>query len=54
MIHIGDGLASECNPFAGAFDVIAHELAHGVTSTSSGLIYRDESGALNEAFSDII
>lgn len=54
QIFIGGALASECNPFAGAFDVIAHELAHGVTSTSSGLLYRDESGALNEAFSDII
>ncbi len=54
QIFIGGTLASQCNPFAGAFDVIAHELAHGVTSTSSGLLYEDESGALNEAFSDII
>ncbi|MCB9246926.1 MAG: M4 family metallopeptidase [Flavobacteriales bacterium] len=34
-------------------DVVAHELTHGVTGTSSKLIYRDESGALNESFSDI-
>ena len=54
FIFIGEALSSECNPFAGSFDVIAHELAHGVTSTSSGLLYQDESGALNEAFSDII
>ena len=40
--------------FAGALDIVAHELAHGVTSYSSGLIYRNESGALNEAFSDIV
>jgi thermolysin len=39
---------------AGALDVAAHELAHGVTDSSSGLIYRDESGALNESFSDIM
>ena len=39
---------------AGALDVAAHELAHGITSSSSNLIYRNESGALNEAFSDII
>ena len=40
--------------FAGALDVVAHELAHGVTDFSSALIYQDESGALNEAFSDFI
>lgn len=34
-------------------DVIAHELTHGVTETSSDLVYRDQSGALNESFSDI-
>ncbi len=39
---------------AGALDVVAHELTHGVTDYSSALIYRDESGALNEAFSDIM
>lgn len=40
--------------FAGAIDVVAHELTHGVTQYSSNLIYRNESGALNEAFSDIM
>jgi len=34
-------------------DVIAHELSHGVTGNSAGLIYRNESGALNESFSDV-
>lgn len=34
-------------------DVIAHELTHGVTEKSSQLVYRDQSGALNESFSDI-
>jgi bacillolysin len=34
-------------------DVIAHELTHGVTQTSSGLVYQGQSGALNESFSDI-
>ena len=32
----------------------AHELTHAVTSSSSNLIYMNESGALNEAFSDIM
>lgn len=33
-------------------DVVAHELGHGVTSSNSNLIYRGESGGINEAFSD--
>lgn len=39
---------------AGGIDVVGHELTHGVTDYSSRLIYRNESGALNEAFSDIM
>jgi thermolysin len=39
---------------AGSFDVVAHELSHAVTTYTSNLIYRNESGALNEAFSDIM
>jgi thermolysin len=42
------------NYTSGALDVVAHELTHGVTDFSSRLIYRNESGALNEAFSDIV
>ncbi len=34
-------------------DIIAHELTHGVTEHTADLVYRDESGALNESFSDI-
>ena len=33
-------------------DVAAHELTHGVTSTSSNLLYTGQTGALNEGFSD--
>lgn len=39
---------------SGALDVVAHELTHGVTDYSSGLIYENESGALNESFSDMM
>ncbi len=39
---------------AGGLDVVAHELTHGVTGHSSQLIYRNESGALSEAFSDMM
>jgi len=34
--------------------IVAHEMAHGITQFSSGLIYSDESGGLNESFSDIM
>ena len=40
--------------FAGALDIVAHELTHGVTDFSSRLEYVNESGALNEAFSDMM
>jgi thermolysin len=42
------------NHFPAALDIVAHELTHGVTDFSSGLVYEGESGALNEAFSDIM
>ena len=35
-------------------DIVAHELTHGLTDYSSTLISRNESGALNEAFSDML
>lgn len=34
-------------------NVSAHEVAHGFTEQNSNLIYRDQSGGINEAFSDI-
>jgi Zn-dependent metalloprotease len=40
------------NPLV-ALDVAGHEMTHGVTSRSAGLIYDGESGGLNEATSDI-
>jgi Zn-dependent metalloprotease len=40
--------------FAGALDVVAHELTHGVTQYTSRLNYQGESAALNESFSDMM
>ena len=34
-------------------DVIGHELTHGVTQYTSGLIYQNQPGQMNEAMSDI-
>ncbi|NQY31028.1 MAG: M4 family metallopeptidase [Flavobacteriaceae bacterium] len=35
-------------------DVVGHEITHGVTQQTAGLVYQGESGALNESFSDIL
>lgn len=40
--------------FAAGLDIVAHEFTHAVTEYTSGLVYKDESGALNEAYSDIM
>jgi len=48
----GDGDGSVFIPLSGSLDVIAHELTHGVTEKTSGLVYKDQSGALNESWSD--
>ena len=34
-------------------DVVAHELTHGLTGFTAGLIYQNQSGQLNESFSDV-
>ncbi|GAA3476104.1 M4 family metallopeptidase [Streptomyces yanii] len=47
----GDG-AGNAKPLT-SIDVGAHEMTHGVTSNTAGLIYSGESGGLNEATSDI-
>ena len=54
LLVYGDGDGRFFTYLSGALDVVAHEWTHGVTDFSSRLIYRDESGALNEAFSDIM
>lgn len=62
MMVFGEGLpdgyvlttGQKVNYFAGALDVVAHELTHGVTSYTSNLQYLNESGALNESFSDMM
>ena len=47
-MFFGDAL-----PYAAALDTVAHELTHGVTGHTANLLYQDQSGAMNEAFSDI-
>lgn len=50
----GDGDGSTFTYLSGALDVVAHELTHAVTEYTAGLVYQNESGAINEAISDIM
>ncbi|WP_096439260.1 M4 family metallopeptidase [Alteribacter populi] len=49
----GDGDGEFFIPLSAGLDVAAHEIAHGVTTHTAGLVYRDQSGAVNESISDI-
>ena len=49
----GDGDGQIFQRFTRSLDVVAHELTHGVQSFTSNLMYRGQSGALNEHFSDV-
>lgn len=53
VMWYGDGDGVTAGPLVDK-DVASHEPTHGLTEHTSGLIYRGESGALNEAVSDII
>ncbi|MFS1511268.1 M4 family metallopeptidase [Chengkuizengella sp. SCS-71B] len=49
----GDGDGVNWLPFSGSYDVIAHEITHAVTDRTANLLYQNQSGAINEAMSDI-
>ena len=49
----GDGNAGQGYTPLTSTCIAGHEMAHGVTEFTAGLIYNRESGALNESFSDI-
>ena len=50
----GDGDGRIFRRFTRALDVIAHELSHGVIQHEAGLEYRNQAGALNESFADVL
>ncbi|WP_063997290.1 M4 family metallopeptidase [Streptomyces phaeochromogenes] len=55
LMVFGNGSNVVFRDLTGDIDVAAHELTHGVTQFTSGLNYTaDQSGALNESFSDMI
>ena len=50
--RFGNGDCDRYNPLV-TLDIVGHEFVHGFTDHTSDLVYRNESGALNEAISDI-
>ena len=52
-MNYGDGDGKDAGPRT-TLDIAGHEIAHGLTERTAGLIYDGESGGLNESFSDII
>lgn len=50
-MYFGDG-ESMFYPLT-SLGIAAHEISHGFTSQHSNLVYKDESGAMNESFSDM-
>lgn len=48
----GDGDGVQAGPLT-VLDIVGHEITHAVTERSSNLTYANESGALNEAMSDV-
>ncbi|BDG01694.1 M4 family metallopeptidase [Anaeromyxobacter oryzae] len=48
----GNGDGQKFSDLAGALDVTAHELTHGVVEHTAQLVYESQSGALNEHFAD--
>jgi Zn-dependent metalloprotease len=53
VMAYGDGDGTETGDFTLSADVAGHEMTHAVTSSTADLIYMGQSGALNEAYSDI-
>ncbi len=41
-------------PMSLSYDVVVHELAHGIVHQTSDLVYQGESGAINESFADVM
>lgn len=53
VMTYGDGNGGTFNAPLTTIDITGHEITHGLTTFTANLEYQDESGALNESFSDI-
>src|SRR5262249_49138743 len=54
QLFYGDGGGQKFSSLARDLDIVAHEFTHAVTQYTAKLVYSGESGALNEAWSDIM
>jgi thermolysin len=52
LMVYGDGDGVDFSPLV-SVDIAGHEMTHGLTQYTAGLIYNGESGALNESWSDV-
>jgi Zn-dependent metalloprotease len=50
----GDGDDRVFRAFTACKEVVGHELTHGVVAAEAGLAYRDQPGALDESFADVL
>jgi bacillolysin len=53
-MNFGDGDNGATSTPLVSLDVAGHEISHGLTQFTANLNYQNESGAMNEAFSDIM
>ena len=53
FVNFGDSNPDMRYPRPGALDIVGHEINHGFTEKHSHLVYSEQSGGLNESFSDV-
>lgn len=53
QMSYGDGDGNIFVDFTKSNDVVAHELTHGITQYTSGFVYQNQPGGLNESMSDV-
>ena len=53
VMNVGLGSAGTLANSWGAIDIIGHEYTHAITASTAKFVYQNESGALDESFSDI-
>jgi bacillolysin len=53
IMTVGWGNTNGVNDDWNSLDIVGHEFTHGISDTMAHLVYENESGALNESFSDI-
>lgn len=53
FMSYGDGDGVRFSNLAGALDVAAHEISHGLDAKTANLVYHLQSGAINESVSDV-